>query len=514
METKEIFVSPEGRDVWPGDADRPLRTLEGAREAVEDFGSMRSRGMNLPIAPAGLELFFDGVPMILARWPNRGWARIEEVVGEGRFRYEGDRPERWVGAEEVWLHGYWRWDWADSYVRVGSVDPKRREIETCEPHGVYGYRKGARYYALNILEELDEPGEWYLDREKGVLYFWPPGPVEGAEVVVSVLEEPLVRLEGTSEVAFRGISFEFARGNGVEVEEGEGNVVEGCTFRCVGGVAVWIRGGMRNGVSGCEICYAGEGGIILEGGDRRTLKPAGNFAVGNHIWEYSRTVRTYRPAVHIFGVGNRVAHNMIHSAPHVGILLHGNEHIVEFNVVYHICTETQDVGAFYMGRDWTERGNIVRYNYFHDLGEGDVSAVYLDDWASGTWVYGNRFYRAGRGVLIGEGRDNTVEGNIFVECRPAVHIDARGLNWARYYFDGTDDTLFERLRAVDHGNPPYSERYPDLARILEDEPAVPKGNRIVRNICVGGRWLDVREDVDMSWVEVEDNIVVPYPGGG
>ena len=101
-----------------------------------------------------------------------------------------------------------------------------------------------------------------------------------------------------------------------------------------------------------------------------------------------------------------------------------------------------------------------------------------------------------------------------MECRPAVHIDARGLNWARYYFDGTDDTLFERLRAVDHGNPPYSERYPDLARILEDEPAVPKGNRIVRNICIGGRWLDVREDVDMSWVEVEDNIVVPYPGGG
>ena len=101
-----------------------------------------------------------------------------------------------------------------------------------------------------------------------------------------------------------------------------------------------------------------------------------------------------------------------------------------------MALETHDVGAFYLGRNYTERGNVVRYNYFHHLGregvkaEDLVQAVYLDDCASGTLVYGNVFYRAGRAAMIGGGRDNTIENNIFVECTPSVHVDARGLGWA------------------------------------------------------------------------------------
>ena len=92
-----------------------------------------------------------------------------------------------------------------------------------------------------------------------------------------------------------------------------------------------------------------------------------NFATNNHIYDYSSWVRTGQYAINISGVGNYVAHNLIHDAPFEAIYLKGNEHILEYNEVYRVCQETGDAGALHTGRDWTWRGNIIRYNYWHDL---------------------------------------------------------------------------------------------------------------------------------------------------
>jgi hypothetical protein len=231
----------------------------------------------------------------------------------------------------------------------------------------------------------------------------------------------------------------------------------------------------------------------------------------NHIHHFGRWKRTYTPAVAITGVGNRIRHNLFHDGPHNAVQLSGNEHIIEFNEFHHLCLETDDVGAFYMGRDWTQRGNIVRYNYFHHLGKQGggvgVMAVYLDDWASGTTVVGNVCYKAGRAVLIGGGRDNTVENNVFVDCTPSVHVDSRGLGWAKSYFDGSDNTLVDRLHAVDYRHPPWSSRYPQLLKLYDDEPALAKGNIIARNISVGGRWIDLLDGLTDKVVTFQDNLV-------
>jgi len=487
-------------------------------QGITDFGELMPRGFGRPIYPAGLELFFQGRPMTLARWPNRGWVKIADVpAGKdgGKFTYESDRPKRWLKADDIWVHGYWTWDWADSYEKVESIDTLSHEIATCEPHGVYGYSPGNRYYALNILEELDEPGEWYLDRKTGILYFWPPAPIGEGRAFVSILSDPMVSMRDVSHVILRDLTFEYTRGNAIEITGGEHNLVAGCTIRNIGNTAIVISDGREIGVVGCDICRTGDGGIRLSGGDRLTLTPGGNYVINNHIYDYSRWVRTYRPAVMVGGVGNRVAHNLIHDGPHTAILLHGNEHVIEFNEIHDVCLETADVGAFYMGRDWTERGNIVRYNYFHHLGNiGGIGsmAIYLDDWASGTTVFGNICYRAGRAVLIGGGRDNTIENNIFIDCEPAVHVDARGLGWAKYYFDGTNTTLVDRLNAVNYREPPYSERYPELLTLYDDDPAVPKGNLIVRNIAYSGRWLELLDGLDDRIVSIRDNLVGEDPG--
>ena len=262
--------------------------------------------------------------------------------------------------------------------------------------------------------------------------------------------------------------------------------------------------------------------MSLSGGDRKTLAPGHNFVVNCRLWRYSRWSRTYRPGVAIDGVGNRIAHCLIYDAPHNAILLSGNDHVIEYNEIHHVCLETGDAGAFYMGRDWTMRGNVVRCNYFHDLpptqglsGEPhEVMAIYLDDTASGTTVYGNVCVRASHGVMIGGGRDNLVTNNIFVDCRPAISLDARGIGWAaKYLLPGGDWDMQEKLAAVLYNQPPYSLRYPHLAELLSDNPAAPKYDVIQRNIAFQcPQWLRLEDNAQtLPGITIRENLTDADP---
>ena len=510
-------------DRLPGNSLGKVLVADLFAQGLTDYGVLKERGFGRPVHPAAMELFFDNEPMTLARWPNEGYAIIADVPGPatgGSFNYEGDRPERWKKANDIWLHGLWTWDWADSYTRVQSIDEASKEFTTYPPHGVYGYKKNRRYYALNLLEELDQPGEYYLDRVAGTLYFWPPSELGKGKAVVS-LARSLIKLEDCSGVRVRGISFEVTRGHGVEIRGGNNNAIENCTIRNIGNTGVIVSGGTRNKVVRCEVYNCGDGGVSLTGGDRKALSPAHNEVTDSHIHHYSRWSKTYRPAVSIGGVANRVAHNHIHDAPHNAIQLGGNQHIIEFNDVHHVCQETADVGAFYMGRDWTQRENKIRYNFFHHLGGfggrddafSHAIAIYLDDWSSGTEIIGNVVYKGGYGVLLGGGRNNLVKNNIFVDCDPAVHVDSRGLGWAKYYFNGENNTLIQRLNAMDYKNPPYSERYPELLSLYEDDPAVAKYNEILNNIIVGeGKDVHLQDGLDDTIVKIDNNWTEGDPG--
>lgn len=486
-------------------------------QGIAEFGELKNRGFGRPVYKSALELFFKGEPMTLARWPNDGWLKIKDVPkGQdgGQFTFEEDRPTGWKESDDIWVHGFWTRDWADSYERIKTLDVENHLIETYPPHGVYGYTKGQRFYFLNVMEELDSPGEWYLDHDTGNLYFWPPESIGKNDAYVSLTEDPLIQLKDVKHTQFKGMAFEYTRGNAIEIDGGSDNLIAGCLLRNIGNTAVTINGGEKNGVQGCDIYYTGDGGIRINGGDRNSLTPAGHFAVNNDIHRYSRSVITYRPAVRLNGVGNRLAHNHIHHGPHCGVLFSGNEHVLEFNEVNHVCYETGDVGAFYIGRDWTERGNVVRHNYFHHI-EGPYThgamSVYLDDAASGTTIFGNIFYKASKAAFVGGGRDNLIENNIFVECEPSVHFDARGLNWAaKYIKKGGGWHMYEKLKSVNYDQPPYSKKYPELVPILQEKPHHPMGNKVIRNISVNGKWLNLQR-VEKEWVHFEDNLVDEDP---
>jgi hypothetical protein len=498
---------------------------------ISDYGQIMPRG-----GPP-LELFFQGKRMTPARWPNEGWLRIADVpqngpklyneglqrekrydgvpIGRhyGRITYSGSRPSTWSRDNEVFVHGYWTFDWSDSYQRVQSIDTIKHELTLAEPHHGYGYTKNQRYRFLNILEELDSPEEWYLDRRAGIIYFWPPSPPTPGSIQVSILEQPLVTVDSASHLVLQGLHFDCSRGRGVVLAENRATIIGGCEFRNLGGDAVVVNGGTENVVRGCDISDVALGGIRLGGGDRKTLTPGHNVAGNNHIHHYSTWLRTGQYAVLIDGVGQKVEHCLIHDAPFEAIYLRGNDHLLEYNEVHHVCQETGDAGALHTGRDWTWRGNIIRYNFFHDLlgpGLHGVMGVYLDDFSSGFTVYGNLFYRAGRASFIGGGRDNTFENNLYVDCAPSVHVDARGLSWAGYYFNGGYPVLFQLMDSVHYNRPPYSTRYPELLTLYADSPAVPKHNRIIRNVSYGGRWIDLYDYYSYDFasaVTMTDNVI-------
>ncbi|RIK78497.1 hypothetical protein DCC62_07450 [candidate division KSB1 bacterium] len=123
-------------------------------------------------------------------------------------------------------------------------------------------------------------------------------------------------------------------------------------------------------------------------------------------------------------------------------------------------------------------------------------SVYLDDFASGATIFGNIFYKAGRAVFMGGGRDHLIENNILVESSPSIFLDARGLVRNTEFFDGRITTLTDRMKDMNYTQPPYSEKYPELLTLYNDDPARPKYNRIRRNISVGGRWLDLYREFE------------------
>ena len=260
---------------------------------ISDYGSVN------PKAGPRMELFYKGKFMTIARYPNAGkWLTIADVpqTGEkminegldrdilrgapiprgrhyGRISYDDPRPEKWQASDEIWMHGFFVWDWFDGYQRIEKIDKAKKEIYPAEPHHSYGYTKGQRYYYMNVLEELDSPGEWYLDKKAGIVYFLPPEPLKKGDVSVSTLNEPMMILDGVSNISIEGIIFECGRSSGVVIKGGNDNKIAGCTLRNLGNTAVVIDGGTNNGVLSCDIYDVASGGISISGGERKTLTP-------------------------------------------------------------------------------------------------------------------------------------------------------------------------------------------------------------------------------------------------
>ena len=520
---------------------------------ITDFGAIGPRGFGRPYLPAPVELFVDDEPLLLSQWPKRGQpgepigrvlddgtnnlARGERPHG-GTFKYATDRPARWTHAGDVWITGFFFNGYADDTLKVKSFDAAKKTVTTEQRHG-YGFNSGKpwnRWRVLNLLEEIAQPGEFAADPTTGKLYFLPPAGKDIAKcrLEVSVMQEPLVAIKGATNVVLDGINLTCSRGMGVYIERGANNRIQNATLHNLGELAVCIgmgvgldgksisptggqwrasgdplfnrNAGTGHGIVNCEIYNVGAGGVSLGGGDRRTLTAAGNFVENCEIHHFNRWDRTYRGAVNIDGVGNIIRHCLIHDCPGCAIYLHGNEHLIEYNEIHHALMEGDDMGAFYMGRDPTERGIIIRYNYWHDLAPAHAThCLYFDDsGGDSAKVYGNIFRKAGSlsTVNINGGSDITVTNNIFINCKKPVRMGGGGNEWR------TKHGRFESLiKNIGCDKSPWRERYPDLAGYLAARPQMPRGNLFAKNLLVNSKLTE-----EKGVIEENNRSVTEDPG--
>lgn len=479
------------------------------------------------------DLYCNGERQTLSRWPNDAKTTMARVLDRGdlkkapgarggSFVYREDRPARWAAAlkaDQLWLAGFWRvpWDWQT--VRVQAADFAANSITLSQPVGggigsKYAGPEGAGtepWIAFNLLEEIDQPGEWSVDFAMHTLFYWPPVPLAKAEVVIADFAEPMVRLKGAAHVTLRGLVLQNGLGDGVAIEGGEACAIAACTLRDLGRTGVVVRGGTKHAILSCDLHTLGHGGILLGGGDRATLTPAGHIADNNHIRHYGLTKKVYAPGIGVgafaagAAVGCTVTHNRIHDAPHGAVLYGGNDHLFEFNEIYDYLKESDDLGGFYSTHDWTSYGNVVRHNFIHDAPQ--AIGVYLDDGDSGDLLEGNLALRLAAGVSSGGGHDNVVRNNVAIECQRGVVIDARGV--ARKYEE--DAALLKGLAAVQPAQPPWSVRFPMLTGLLENHPELPQRCVIERNVLVGaGKVCDLHGRPEhFKVVTVRDNVEVP-----
>ena len=522
--------------------------LDLSAEGITDYGELPLFGHSMSSLIAKTkwrggsqppELFFNGEPMTLARWPNEGFARVGRIVETGdhvrmwmddvetakgyvpeserhdppvgfafRLSDATERLKGWSQESDLRLLGYWFNNYSDQAVEVAGVDPDEGIIRSRQP-SAYSIKENQRFFAYNALSELDVPGEWYLDRRTGVLYLYPTDTAPDSRIELSFMKHPLLQTEKSSFVHFEGLTFVATRSDGVIVSGGEGVVMDRCRVGNVGKSGVQMLGSHHRFLNG-EILQTGGAGITLSGGDTGLLVPSGNEVLNSHIHSFGRILKTYQPGVRSTGVGNRVAHCEINSAPHVAILIGGNSHLIELNYIHDVAQETDDMAAIYGGRSWFNQGTVIRHNLFHNItgyrnGTHRVSGIYLDDGYSGTSVLGNVFLNLTQGILFNGGRENRAEGNLFIDVENmmrATDMTDAYQTWAV----GSYRTLNETLARSPYLTPLWKAHFPRLSGILEDEPNKPKYSVIRNNLrfntpmIIGPTGIH-NSFIDVGWVE-------------
>jgi len=360
-------------------------------------------------------VYVNGVEQSLARWPNdRHYARWTKALNDNTFYYEDAEPSRWTKAKDYWFAGFPTYDYSFSRMTIKEVNPEEKTVKLIDkPVGALTSYMTRRWAAYNLLEELDIPGEFYIDKETMLLYFYPPYSLKDATVELSIAETPAFLVDGAKNITFENLSFDQFRGNGLYSRNVENVDVIRCNFSNIGVNGYRIAGGVaaetgqnhwnkqnKNAsydcdVIGCNFYNMGMAAIDVAGGDIDTLTPSNGIIEDNYINRVAQ--KSMWEAISVRGMGWTVRNNNIANGAGNGIRPWGSEHKIEYNEIANFTRENDDCAVVYWGGSMILRGTQANYNYFHDLASIEPMvynakvALYWDDAQSGCSAQGNIF---------------------------------------------------------------------------------------------------------------------------
>lgn len=490
---------------------------------ITDYGEISTRCYNITGGSAvQMTASVDGNSMRLAGWPNDGYETFARNKGYGddtgmydvvsygsrtadglaagcEFKYTNDRPELWEKPELAWLSGSIGPNYAYDYFPVKTVNTDKKTITLSEGAITKYYSKPFFKYE-NILEELDAPGEYYIDREEGMIYIYPPENANSDSVLtLSGLGDSIFKLTDVKNLTLNGLILEGGRASAVSASGCSGLRISGCTIRNFGKNGIYINNGSFCTVTGSEIYNIGEHAVYVTGGDYNNIISSGNVISYNDIHDFAQIERSYRAGVCLGyrSVGAVVRGNTIYNAPHAGIIFYGTNNLVEGNTLKQVVREFHDMDAIYVNNvdyPW-ERGNVIRNNYFDDIGncflaerQMNVSAIRTDNYGHGLNIYHNVFHNIGLGGtnavsgIRAQGTHNRIWENIFVDCSEAYNSNLTYSADAAY--DMTTEKNIQRKTQLESFIGVYGKLFPELLRFWSEHPSSSRTNEFKNNVIV------------------------------
>ncbi|MBE6541565.1 MAG: right-handed parallel beta-helix repeat-containing protein [Ruminococcaceae bacterium] len=480
------------------------------------------------------ELFVNSSRMDLARYPNEGflyteepifsgidhdydgnklphaeWAKLRNPIGDIRRIDKGtaEHTKMWKTLDNVWTFGYPQFGWADETSPVLEINAEERTMKTKVVSSM-GLREDAPYYFYNVFEELDIPGEWYFDRDNGIVYLYPPKPIMECEIFMSIRSDTLVSITNASDITLRGFTITSTRGNGVVIT-GDRCMVDSCEIKNIAGHALRMEG-VHCSIINNHVHHIGMSGVTLRGGEREELVSAENVIINNHVHHIGEIGKTYMGGLSLHGVGGLVAHNCIHDTAHVAASASGNYTVFEYNEIYNACLHCDDSGSFYVGGDLTNCGNTIRYNYFHDLHSEaktqhiGIFGVYIDDNNGPYDIYGNVFHRCQCALLLHGGHRMRFENNLIIDACPRSQFSMRihKFGYWKNLIKGEDENTgggqWVWFNKSPWKTPIWREAFPYLGEIFEMDPETegccPHKDMINNNFIINHRKIDINFD--------------------
>lgn len=517
---------------------------------IEDFGEISLRGHLISDEKeAQAELSLNGEVQKLAGWPNGEYTglikpidsneygkRTKSGIANGcSFKVNYDRPSQWSKPEQAWLSGTIGPNYEFDYYPVSRFDSKEKRVYLSRG-ALEKYYTEPYYRFENVPEELDEPGEYYIDRQSGMLYFYPPEDAPKDSVLTITMSTPtldvsrkapnsMFRIENSKNIVFENLIFKGGRGSAITGKNNSNIKFINCEINSFGENGIRFDASTDITISDCKIHDVGQDGILFVScGNYQTLSPSNIVVSNNDIYNFARLERSYKTGID-FGyrcVGATAANNHIHNGPHAGMIFYGVNNDIYGNEFDHLVTEFSDMDALYCNNSnypW-ERGNKIHNNYFHDIGKSsmngrhqiNVRAIRTDNRGCGLNIYENLFYNIGDGgngngnngigAITAEGTRNRIFNNLFVDCNEA-YFNTLQYKEIETADDGTlyPDTIInssgvevantingakvaDLKKQMENYLPVYGKQFPELYNYFYEHPNMSKTNEFKNNMII------------------------------
>ncbi|MEM9346644.1 MAG: right-handed parallel beta-helix repeat-containing protein [Planctomycetota bacterium] len=451
--------------------------------------------------------------MRVARYPNIGFAHIEAVLDKGavyargrtpgaapqssfakpiggRFTVQGHDVSAWQQElrrfQKAKVKGYLAHDWYFESHPIARVEDGAVQLQTYSRYGVEPRKPARRFYATNLLCELDAPGEFFYDETRHLLLFWPREADAGKTPLTVWAGGSMLVASNTSNIHIQGLVFQgVSSGRAVvDIKDSTSVVLAGCSVRKSSRPGVLITGGSACGLLSCDL-YDLPMHLQLDGGETRTLKASKHFAKNCHFTQVDAT--DFYGRISLRGVGQVFRNNLVHNFSGQVMVVGGNDHLVERNELFNIGYAEGDGGAIYSGSQMWSWGNVYRQNFIHHLMCSPQmhprGGIYPDDGDMGDTIEQNIFYKAAhRAVLINGGGGHNVRENIFLNGYVGIYnneIGAQRKFEAQARYDSGElkrgdkgDMVWRTEQAIGKqgwATPVWKEKYPAFHSIMSQE---------------------------------------------